>query len=119
MRVYIEHRQKLRLFGADKLQVVVSVLFTELEQTVIDTYGLDSLIVIERKPTVYRDSDGKRRETDNNIYLRHFRKHAYVEQVVSPPHAAAFEEELRQALENVKAYLTRSTTPPQNKVYEL
>jgi hypothetical protein len=119
MRVHVEHRQQERLFGADKVEVVVSVHFTELEETVINTYGLKSLVVMDRRPTVYRDAAGQRREIDNNIYLFHFLTHAHVEPVVSAAHAQAFEHELLAALQQLKHYLTLSTTPPQTKVYEL
>lgn len=40
VRIYFDHQSKFRLFGANQLQVVVSVLFTELEQTIIDQYDL-------------------------------------------------------------------------------
>lgn len=117
--MHVEHRHQEHLFGADSVEVVVSVYFTELEQTVIDTYGLKSLVVMERKSTVYRNADGQRHEIDNNIYLAHFLKYAHVQPVVSAAHAQAFEHELLAALQQLKHYLTLSTTPPQTKVYEL
>ena len=119
VRVYFDHQERFRLFGANQLQVVVSVLFTELEQTIIDQYGLHCLAVLERSPAVYRDADGARRETDHNIYLGQFIKHAYVETVASPTHAAVFEQEMLAGLENLKAYLNVSATSPQAKVYDL
>lgn len=119
MRIYFDHQSEFRLFGANQLQVVVSVLFTELEQTIIDQYGLHRLAVLERSPTVYRDADGVRREVDHNIYLGPLVKHAHVETVASPAHAAVFEQEMLTALENLKAYLNVSATSPQAKVYDL
>lgn len=119
MRVYFDHQEKFRLFGANQLQVVVSVLFTELEQTIIDQYGLHRLAVLERSPTVYRDANDERREIDHNIYLGQLVKHAHVETVASPTHAVAFEQEMLAGLEHLKAYLNVSATSPQAKVYEL
>ena len=119
MRVYFDHREKFRLFGANQRQVVVSVIFTELEQTIINQYGLHHLAVFERSPTVYRDFDGKRREIDNNIYLGQLVKHAHVEPVASPTHAEAFEQQFLARLDSLKAYLNVSASSPQAKVYEL
>jgi hypothetical protein len=119
VRVYFDHQEKFRLFGANQLQVVVSVLFTELEQTIIDQYGLHRLAVLERSPTVYRDANDERREIDHNIYLGQLVKHAHVETVASPTHAVAFEQEMLAGLEHLKAYLNVSATSPQAKVYEL
>lgn len=119
MRIYFDHREKFRLFGANQLQVVVSVYFTELEQTIIDQYGLHRLAVLERSPTIYRDANGDRREIDHNIYLGQLVKHAHVEAIASPTHAAAFERDMLAGLEQLKAYLNVSATSPQAKVYEL
>lgn len=119
MRVYFDHRMKRRLFGAPTQEVVVSVYFSEIEETVIAEYHLGDLIVLERKPGVYRDHNGGRVEVDRNVYLKALVRHAHVEPVASPTHAAAFEREISEALEGLKAYLMRSTTPPQGKVLDL
>jgi hypothetical protein len=119
VRIYFDHKQKFRLLGANGLQVVVSVFFTELEQAVIDQYGLHHLAVLERPPAIYRDANGERREIDHNIYLGQLVKHAHVETLASPTHAAAFEQEMLAAMEALKAYLNVSTSSPQTKVYDL
>jgi hypothetical protein len=119
MLAYFDHQEDFRFFGANQLQVVVSVFFTELEQTIIYQYGLHRLAVLERTSTIYRDASGERREIDRNIYLGQLVKHAHVENVASPTHAAAFEQEMLAGLESLKTYLNVSATSPQAKVYEL
>lgn len=119
MRIYFDHREQFRLFRANQLQVVVSIFFTELEQTIIDQYGLHRLAICERRPTSYRDTNGQQHQIDHNIYLGPLIKHAHVEIVDSPTHAAAFEQEMLAGVERLKAYLNVSATSPQNKVYEL
>ena len=119
MRVYFDHREKSRLFGANQLEVIVSVMFTELEQTIINQYGLHRLVVFERSPSIYRDLNGSRRETDHNIYLGQLVKHAHVEPVASPTHAEAFEHEVLARLDSLKSYLNVSAISPVDKVYEL
>lgn len=119
MRVYFDHKARWRLFGANRLQVVVSIFFTELEQTIIEQYGLHRLVVIDRRPTVYRGINGDRHEIDHNIYLGTLVRHAHVEDVASPTHALAFQQEFLAGLEQLKAYLNVSTVSPQDKVYEL
>jgi hypothetical protein len=119
MRAYFDHRRRFRLLRANQLEVVVSVMFSELEQAVIDQYGLKHLIVVERKPTVWRDHNGERQEIDHNIYLGQLVKHAHVEPVASPTHAAVFEEEVLAGLDTLKAYLDFSVQPPQAKVFDL
>ena len=97
----------------------MSVMFTELEQTIIKQYGLHRLAVFERSPSIYRDFNGSRRETDNNIYLGQLIKHAHVEPVASPTHAEAFEHEVLARLDNLKSYLNVSQNSPVDRVYEL
>jgi hypothetical protein len=119
VRVYFDHRTKRKLLGAPTQEVVVSVYFSEIEEMVIAEYHLGDLIVLERRPDTYRDRQGERVEIDRNIYLKTLVRHAHVEPVASPTHAAAFENEMAEALEGLKAYLMRSTTRPQTKVLDL
>jgi hypothetical protein len=119
MRVYFDHRTRWRLFGANQLQVIVSTFFSELEETIIEQYGLGHLIVLERRPTIYRDANGVRHEIDHNIYLKNLLKHAHVEEVASPTHALAFQQEFLAGLDQLKRYLNVSTVSPKDEVYEL
>lgn len=119
MRVYFDQRKKFRLFRASQLEVVVSVLFTELEQAVIKQHGLKNRIAMHRPPTVYTDYNGNDREIDNNIYLSKILKHAHVEPLPSPHHAAAFEAEFMEFIEALKNHLTQCAQPVQSKVYDL
>lgn len=118
MRVHFDHRQKLRLLRANDLQVVVSVHFSAAEQAVIDQYGLHHLIVLPRKPIVLH-AGGKRREIDTNIYLGRLVRFAHVETVPSPTHAAAFEQDMLEALDQLKAYLQHSFSRPLVRSYDL
>lgn len=119
MRVYFDYETRWRLLGANRLQVVVSIFFSELEQTIVEQYGLGQLVVLERRPIVYRDGDGERREVDRNIYLGNLLRHAHVEDVASPTHALAFQHEFLAGLEQLKRYLEVSAISPKDKVYQL
>jgi len=118
MRVYYDRQEVRRFFSAPKQQVVVSVYFDPEELAVINQYGLHNHIVWERRPIVYRDSNG-RQEIDQNVYVRSLLKHAYVQDVASPTAALAFEQEMQSALADLKSYLAMSRAPYRSKVYQL
>jgi hypothetical protein len=77
VRIVVAHLKRFGLFGPDRFEVVICVHFLEIEEGIIATHGLQRVVVIERMPTVFKASNGERRETRQQYLSRKsFNKHA-------------------------------------------
>jgi hypothetical protein len=111
VRVSFNHREKFRLLGPNRLEVVVSIHFSEGEEAIIAACGLKDFVVIERMPTIFKDFNDEWREIDNNIYLERLLRDTHAEPVISPTHAKMFEQDMLLALEPIERYLSRYASP--------
>ena len=110
MQIHFDLRQKFRLLGPNQLEVVVSINFSKAEEAIIAKCDLEHLVIIERKPTIFKDFNNETREIDNNIYLGTFLRDAHAEPVISAIDAKAFERKMLLALEHIKSDFNRSAT---------
>jgi hypothetical protein len=104
MEVFLARQKKYRLFRAQRLEVVICIHFSEIEEEIITTHDLQRFVVVERMPNIFRNLDGEWDQRDNNIYLGTFLTDTHVETVASLPHAKVFERQFLSALEPVRSY---------------
>lgn len=105
-------------------------MFSEPEDLIIRRFKLYGHTAIERKPTIeyfeegYEDSKGRtktrkvKRELDNNIYLREFYRRTPRWQFPTPAAAKHFEQELRDAFQKLKEFLTTNGAPPVPVIFD-
>ncbi len=119
MQVSIEHREATSgLFKKVTLQeVAITVQFTEEERAIIKKHRLEQAIVLEREPNAYRTKHLTQAERIQLADVFHLKVDSLlrgtdVYACDTPLEARQYDANLKDALRNLKAYLTENVDAP-------
>ena len=119
MRVSIEHRETISgLFKKVTLHEVATIIqFTEEERAIIRKRRLEEAVILEREPNAYRTkhlSEAQKLEFADIFHLKvgNLLKGTDVYACDTPIEARQYDAKLKDALQNLKAYLAENVEAP-------